>query len=260
MTDPLQPGSGEANNDPGDDVTQVVEQPAAPEAPPTLQYPMPARPDQVAQPVQPEPSQPEPSVQPSVSPYPPPGPAVTPTAAYPPPGQAPGQPTYPVPPGAQAPGQYGQYPPPAYGQTGPLPVQPGPAGQQYGQPPYGQPPQAGAPGAPSQPKSGSGTALKAIIGALVGIVVIGGLLAFTAFVAPGWAPKTLSQSGAEDGVRQILTNNYQVEKLSSVTCPSGEKVKEGASFDCTVTIEGRQQKVTLTFIDNKGAYEVGPPR
>ena len=32
-----------------------------------------------------------------------------------------------------------------------------------------------------------------------------------------------------------------------------------ADFDCTVTIDGRTQKVTLTFVDNKGGFEVGPP-
>ncbi len=265
MTDPLQPGSGESSNDPAQDATQVVEHATAPEAPPVLQYPMPARPDQLAQPVAPE--QPEAAVQPSAAPYPPPGPAVTPHTDAPqyaaPQYPAPGQPAYPVPPGAQAPGQYVPYAPPAYGQTGPLPaygqtgplpVQTGPA--PYGQPPYGQPPQ---PGQPGEAKSGPSTALKAIIGSLITVLVVGGLLAFTAFIAPGWAPKTLSQSGAEDGVKQILTKNYLVEKLSNVSCPSGERVKEGNSFDCTVTIEGRQQKVTLTFIDNKGGFEVGPP-
>ena len=244
MTEPQQPDSdGTSTNGPSEDVTKVVGSPAADAAidPAAAQQP----------------------------PYPAPG-----QPGYPPP---PGQPQVPVPPGmaaqAQQP-QYGQVPQPQYGQ-GPQPQYAPPGAPPYGQAPYGQAPY-GQPGGPGQPQpgqqypgapfgpppggsAGSRRGLTVVLGALGALILVGGLLAFTAFVAPGWAPKKLSQQGAQNGVSQILTKNYQVEKLSNVNCPAGQRVKKGASFDCTVTVEGRQQKVTLTFIDNKGGFEVGAP-
>ena len=254
MTEPQQPDSdGTSTNGPSEDVTKVVGSPAADAAidPAAAQQP----------------------------PYPAPG-----QPGYPPP---PGQPQVPVPPGmaaqAQQP-QYGQVPQPQYGQ-GPQPQYAPPGAPPYGQAPYGQAPYGqapygqapyGQPGGPGQPQpgqqypgapfgpppggsAGSRRGLTVVLGALGALILVGGLLAFTAFVAPGWAPKKLSQQGAQNGVSQILTKNYQVEKLSNVNCPAGQRVKKGASFDCTVTVEGRQQKVTLTFIDNKGGFEVGAP-
>ena len=268
MTDPQQPDAGGAStNDPNEEVTHVVPSPGVDPAAPASDA------------VQPPPPTVAP-VAPQAQQYPAPG---QPASPYATPGQppAPGYPQQaaqqqvPVPPGMAAPAaqqaQYGQQSQPApYGQPGQpaqygQPVQYGQPGQpgQYPQPGQAQPGQAPYPGAPFGPppgaSKGSGTGLKVIVGVLGAIVLIGGLLAFTAFVAPGWAPKKLSQQGAQDGVTQILTKNYQVTKVSNVSCPDGERVKKGESFECRVTVEGRQQKVTVTFVDNKGGFEVGPP-
>ncbi|MFT4199143.1 DUF4333 domain-containing protein [Gordonia sp. (in: high G+C Gram-positive bacteria)] len=165
------------------------------------------------------------------------------------------QPGYPVPPGAV---------PPTAAQPG-QPVQPGQPGQPFGQPgqypQQGQPPFAGQPypGAPGAPSGGSSGALKALLFSGIGLVVLVGLLAVTAFLWPGWAPRTLSESGAEKGVAKILTSDYQVQNVSNVSCPSGQKVKKGESFTCTVSIDGRRQRVTVTFLDSKGGFEVGAP-
>ena len=37
-------------------------------------------------------------------------------------------------------------------------------------------------------------------------------------------------------------------------------VKKGGTFDCSVSIDGTQKHVTVTFQDNKGTYEVGRPQ
>lgn len=150
--------------------------------------------------------------------------------------------------GQQAPGAYGQ---PAYGAPG--------------QQPYGQAP-TGGPVTPGQDQfAGMNRPLRdrkpfriAVVGGVVAIVVI--VLAITAFVAPGFAVnKELNQSAVQDGVKSILEKDYQATEVGGVSCPDGQKVEKGKSFDCTATVAGAQQKVTITFLDDNGRYEVGRP-
>ncbi|MBT0568122.1 DUF4333 domain-containing protein [Williamsia sp. CHRR-6] len=92
------------------------------------------------------------------------------------------------------------------------------------------------------------------------VAVIVAVLAVTAFWIPGFAvTKKLSQSAVESGVKSVLTKDYQATDVTEVSCPSGQKVKKGDTFDCSVTISGAKQKVTVTFLDDDGAYEVGRP-
>lgn len=183
-------------------------------------------------------------------------------------------------------GQYGQapqYPAQQYG--GQPPYGSAPADQQpaaygaapgYGagqQPAYGAPGQFGAPAAGDQPasqfggdqfssmaKQSRGTGLRTWLFAGAGaLVLIVAILLITAFWLPGWAPKSLSQNAVQDGVKQILTKDYQAADVSNVSCPSGQKVEKGNSFSCSVTIGGQQQQVKVTILDDDGKYEVSRP-
>ncbi|MBU9765460.1 DUF4333 domain-containing protein [Mycobacterium sp. TNTM28] len=181
---------------------------------------------------------------------------------YPPPGQ----PQYGQVPGyGQQPqfGQPGQQPqfgqpgqPPQFGQPGQYP-QPG----QYGAP--GQFGQYGMPGAPGESKR-SLPMIGGIIGGLVALLLV--ILGVTAFWLPGWAVTTkLDINKAQSGVEQVLTdktNGYGATKVSGVKCNDGEnpEVKKDSTFDCEVTIDGTKRKVTVTFKDDKGTYEVGRPK
>ncbi|MGW4098005.1 MULTISPECIES: DUF4333 domain-containing protein [unclassified Mycobacterium] len=175
-----------------------------------------------------------------------------------------GQPAYP---GGQP--QYGQVPgygqQPQYGQPGQPP--------QYGQP--GQYPQPGQYGAPGQfgpygvpGASGESKRSLAVIGGVVGglLALLLIILAVTAFWLPGWAVTTkLDINKAQTGVEQILTdktNGYGATKVTGVKCNDGENptVKKDSTFDCEVTIDGTKRKVTVTFKDDKGTYEVGRPK
>lgn len=191
-------------------------------------------------------------------------------------------------------GEFGQQP--AYGQpSAPFGQQPGPYGpaaqqygqqqfgQQYGQQPVGQqqygqqpPAQYGQPSAqfgqqPAGQFGGSNDPFGAMgqakpkrsgtmyyIGA-AGLVVIAAIVLITAFLVPGWAPKTLSQDAAQQGVVRVLTDDYKSTNVSNAACPSGQRVKEGGSFTCTVKVGDRERKVTITFLDGKGNYEVSRP-
>jgi hypothetical protein len=64
----------------------------------------------------------------------------------------------------------------------------------------------------------------------------------------------------EDGVRIILTEDYNVAGVDDVRCPPDEEVRVGHRFTCTVTIEGNQRSVIITVRTEEGEYEVSPPQ
>jgi len=99
----------------------------------------------------------------------------------------------------------------------------------------------------------------ALIGGIGAAVVIAAILLITAFAWPGWAPKSLDQNAVQDGVKQVLTKDYQATDVSNVSCPSGQSVKKGSSFSCSVTVGGQKQQVKVTILDDDGKYEVSRP-
>jgi len=282
MTDPYNPNPSQP--DPGrpgsSDKTEIINSPGAqqgagaPQADPTTvnQNPAFGQPPQnpyqqnpYGQPPQggfpqnqPDPGPPQPGqAQPTQVAFP----ASQPGGQYGPPDQqgfgqqAPGQPNYGAPgfggpsqPYGQ-PGQFGQ--PGQYGQPGQAPGPQGPYGQQFG----GSDQFAGMATPPKSNKK-LRTALFAGGGVLV---LVAAILLITAFAWPGWAPKNLDQQAAQQGVQKILTEDYQASEVSDVKCPSGQRVKKGESFTCSVKVGGQDQKVTVTFIDDDGKYEVSRP-
>ncbi|WP_116051821.1 DUF4333 domain-containing protein [Amycolatopsis palatopharyngis] len=188
--------------------------------------------------------------------------------------------------GAQPP-QYGQQPPPGYGQPPQYGQQPGygypqqpgqgqPGQPQYGAPGYpqqpGYPPQQGygppgqfgygqQPGAYPPPDGGgkSGKGLWLIIG---GVVVVIALAAVALFVWPGWAQagKTFDSERMQTDVQRVLVENYQIEGVESVSCPSGQKIEQGVTFTCEATIGGQPKQIPITVTGRGNEYEVGMPQ
>ena len=194
--------------------------------------------------------------QPSYQPYPP-------TEQY-------GQPQYGQPQYGQ-PGQYGepgQYGQPQYGQPGQY-GQPQYGQPQYGQPQYGQPGQTGQYGAfpPHGGEDGSKRSMK-VLGGVVGalLVVLLLVIGVLGFWQPGFFVTTkLDVNAAQSGVQQILTdesNGYGAQNVRDVKCNNGQspEVREGATFECEVSIDGTKREVTVTFQDDDGTYEVGRPK
>jgi hypothetical protein len=187
--------------------------------------------------------------------------------AYQPPQQYPGTEQYGQPQYGQ-PAQYGQ---PQYGQPGQYGQQPqyGQPGQYGQQPQYGQPDQYGQfnPYGQQQAEEGSKRSLAAI-GTIIGVlvVVILAVVGVLGFWKPGFFVTTkLDVSAAQSGVQQILTdetNGYGAKNVRDVSCNNGQSptVQKGATFDCEVSIDGTKRKVTVTFQDDDGTYEVGRPR
>lgn len=64
---------------------------------------------------------------------------------------------------------------------------------------------------------------------------------------------------AERSVEQILADSYGLSGVSAAACPEVQVVVEGETFECTLVAGGANQKVTVTFIDDEGTYEVSRP-
>jgi hypothetical protein len=192
-------------------------------------------------------------------------------------------------------GQQGYYQQPAYGQPGALPdpgagqgyyQQPGygqPSGGQeygqgsYGQPSYGQasagygqqaqpgyggygPSSGGFPATTEAPKKSN----QGLIIAIVVVVVLAALAAVALFVWPGFLnKKVFDEKQVAQGVTSVLTGNppsgYGLSGVSDVTCPSGQPVTAGTSFQCDLKLDGTATKVTVVVKDSSGLYEVNPP-
>jgi hypothetical protein len=68
--------------------------------------------------------------------------------------------------------------------------------------------------------------------------------------------KIFDQAAVQDSVKRILTDDYKVEGITTVTCPAKQDVKEGSTFDCAVALADVVKKVTLTVTSDEGDYEV----
>jgi Domain of unknown function (DUF4333) len=169
-------------------------------------------------------------------------------------GGVPAQPGYPQQPGYGQPDP-SQQPYGGYGQQPPTQQQ-YPYGQQ--QQPYGYGQQPGYYGAP--PKKSS-----AWIWVVVVIVVLAaGTFGVLGFVTPGFLNKKVFDEAAlegDNGVQKILIENYNesADDISKVDCPADQEVKQGATFDCKVTIRDEEQTVKITVVNEDGQYEVATP-
>ena len=77
--------------------------------------------------------------------------------------------------------------------------------------------------------------------------------------------KKIAVADVQTEVQQILvdrTTGYDSDDIKDVKCNNGQDptVKKGGSFSCDVTVRGKQHKLTVTFQDDNGTYEVGLPQ
>jgi Domain of unknown function (DUF4333) len=113
----------------------------------------------------------------------------------------------------------------------------------------------GLPQPPGQQKKSAAPWI--IVGALVAVIAV---VLVLGLVWPGWFnKKVFDQAKVQDGVKGILTSEYQIKDVGDVKCPSGQPVKQGTTFSCEVTIGGNTQKVTITVKNDAGLYEVSKP-
>ncbi|QFU90614.1 hypothetical protein YIM_27200 [Amycolatopsis sp. YIM 10] len=72
-------------------------------------------------------------------------------------------------------------------------------------------------------------------------------------------PKLFDHGAVARGVRQVLTQSFQVTELGPVVCPPAQPVRAGHSFECQAQIGAEQRSVPITVKTDEGEYEVGAP-
>ncbi|MEU7476140.1 DUF4333 domain-containing protein [Lentzea sp. NPDC042327] len=153
---------------------------------------------------------------------------------------------YGVPQGAPQSNPYGNPAQDPYGQQA----------QQYGQQPnpYGQQPGYGP---PVQQKKKSSAAIW--VAAVVVVLIVGGVL-FTGFVSPAFfKKKVFDNTSVQNGIVQILKDEYKISDVGSATCSGENEVKPNTSFECKVQVGGKDKKVKIVVKTEDGEYEVGQP-
>ena len=76
------------------------------------------------------------------------------------------------------------------------------------------------------------------LSALLGVVAI-------ALLVAGCGETVIDTTKTEEQLEANLSNSLK-EKVSSVDCPSDQKVEKGATFNCSVKLQkGEEQTVTL---------------
>jgi hypothetical protein len=91
------------------------------------------------------------------------------------------------------------------------------------------------------------------------VVLVLAVVGVLGFVAPGFFnTRVLDTAAVQDGVRQVLSQDYGLE-VQSVTCPDGTEVATDATFQCTAVIDGEEVAVPIRITSEDGNYEVGRP-
>ncbi len=76
-------------------------------------------------------------------------------------------------------------------------------------------------------------------------------LVATALAAVGCGETVIDSSKAEGAIQSNLEKSLH-DKVSSVSCPSSQKVETGATFDCTVDFaNGKQATATLKILNKE---------
>jgi hypothetical protein len=96
-----------------------------------------------------------------------------------------------------------------------------------------------------------------VIGLILVIAAVGGLA--TAWLLGAFSGDTLDQNSLQDGVTNVLHQGYGESDVTNVQCPSGEQIKAGNTFDCTVQVAGQSKKVSIRVMNDKPEFEVGAP-
>ncbi|MEP7762777.1 DUF4333 domain-containing protein [Sanguibacter sp. 25GB23B1] len=169
--------------------------------------------------------------------------------------QVPQPPVLPPPPAPQAPAPSPTVPTGSYGQT-PQHQDHGPY-QQQAQYPQQAPYLQGGP-APTTPRTTSrGRMTTIVVTALVtaALSVTATLLATGAFTA---AP-LFEQEALESGVRDVLTDDFELTDVDDVECPADVVAQGGEQLECTFTSGGEDLSVPVEVLNDDGQYRVGGP-
>ena len=85
------------------------------------------------------------------------------------------------------------------------------------------------------------------------LALLGVLIAFS---VPGCGETVIDTSKTEDALRANLAKSLE-KKVSSVDCPSDQKVEAGATFTCSVKFsDGKEETATLEILNEDADVSV----
>ena len=91
--------------------------------------------------------------------------------------------------------------------------------------------------------------LRRCSGVLLGLIAV-------AVLAAGCGETIIDSQKTEEQLEANLSHSLK-EKISSVDCPSNQKVEKGATFDCSVKLQkGQEQTVTLKIRNDNADISV----
>ena len=96
-----------------------------------------------------------------------------------------------------------------------------------------------------------------LIAAAVVVLLGGGAAAWQLGAFRG---DVLDQKSVQDGVRQVLREDFGEGDLRDASCPANEPVKTATTFECSVTVAGQPKKVTVRVLNEQAQVEVGAPK
>lgn len=63
----------------------------------------------------------------------------------------------------------------------------------------------------------------------------------------------------QTSVLRLLEDDYGIDRVQQVTCPRGEEVVDGNTFQCTAVIDGKAKQIEITVTGDEGQYVVSHP-
>ena len=76
---------------------------------------------------------------------------------------------------------------------------------------------------------------------------------------PTTARTVFDRQDMQTSVLRMLADVYHIDGIQEVSCPPGREVVDGATFQCTVMINGAEKQVTITVRGTDGEYVVSRP-
>lgn len=92
----------------------------------------------------------------------------------------------------------------------------------------------------AEPKKPKASKKPLLIGGIAAAVVIAGGVG--AWLLGAFSGDTLDQKSVQDGVARVLNEHYGEPDVKNVSCPSGQPVENGTTFDCSIDLRGSRRR------------------
>lgn len=78
--------------------------------------------------------------------------------------------------------------------------------------------------------------------------------------SPSTVRTVFDRATMQTSVLRLLADDYGIRGVQQVSCPPGEEVADGNTFECTAVIDGEARQVRISVTGDEGEYVVARPR